>query len=383
MARFRRWLPGRHAFETRAGALMVRSEGYARTLGLTRLTIAYNGYCPERGAHNPTGTFKDLEAAPTLAYLREHATDHLVLASAGNTARAFAYASSEQAFPCCLVVAESMLHRLWLPRPQSPAVKTIVVKGSASYADAIGLSEHISGRFGIPGEGGARNVARRDGLGTTLLQYAIEHGSVPDHYVQAVGSGAGAIAAFEAALRLRDDGGFGTTIPKLHLVQNRAYAPIHAAWSRRLAAVVPEDAAAGAPDDVYADVLANAHPPYDAAGGVRSVLEATRGMTYGVDKAAAIAARHRFEELEGLPINEAAACACAGLEMAVAARTIRASDHVLLNITGGGERLIARDYASRPIRADFEWSLGTSDAELRAFLASWTSDFPAFGPRAA
>jgi len=54
--------------------------------------------------------------------------------------------------------------------------------------------------------GGARNIARRDGMGTTVLSAADCIGRIPDVYFQAVGSGTGAIAAHEANERLLEDG---------------------------------------------------------------------------------------------------------------------------------------------------------------------------------
>jgi len=52
------------------------------------------------------------------------------------------------------------------------------------------------------------NVARRDGMGTVMLEAAVTIGRAPDHYFQAVGSGTGGIAAWEASLRLKQDGRF-------------------------------------------------------------------------------------------------------------------------------------------------------------------------------
>ncbi|HNR59311.1 MAG TPA: cysteate synthase, partial [Methanothrix sp.] len=72
-----------------------RSEGLARELGLSRLYISFSGYWPERGARMATCSFKDLEAPPTVERLMERKEGQaLVVASAGNTARAFAQAAS-------------------------------------------------------------------------------------------------------------------------------------------------------------------------------------------------------------------------------------------------------------------------------------------------
>jgi cysteate synthase len=328
------------------------TERYARRLGLKRLLIAFNGYWPERGACNLTGTFKDLEAAPSIAYLREQGLGGLVLASAGNTARAFAYAGSEAGFPCLIVVAERMAHRLWLPRTPADVVRAIVLKGSSSYNAAIRLSHEITRRLGIANEGGARNVARRDGLGTTMLEYVRVTGRLPAHYVQAVGSGAGGIAAYEASLRLVRDGRFGSDLPKLHLVQNSPITPIHDAWTAGAPAVPPIDGVESEGKQVsemYADVLANFTPAYASVGGVRTALAATAGMTYAVTARDALEARMVFEQAENITIDKAAAVACAGLEQALGRGVIPPGDTVLLNITGGGEDLIRRDFDIQPV----------------------------------
>jgi cysteate synthase len=57
------------------------------------------------------------------------------------------------------------------------------------YTDAINLAGRIVKLPGMVPEGGARNVARRDGMGTMMLDAAVTIGKMPDHYFQAVGSG--------------------------------------------------------------------------------------------------------------------------------------------------------------------------------------------------
>ena len=88
----------------------------------------------------------------------------------------------------------------------------------------------MQSRPGFAAEGGARNIARRDGMGTVMLDAALKLERIPDHYFQAVGSGTGGISAWEAALRLRADGRFGSILSRLHLAQNLPNAPIYCAW---------------------------------------------------------------------------------------------------------------------------------------------------------
>ena len=321
-----------------------------RTIGTPNLTIAFNGYAPEIGAINPTGSFKDFEAAPTVLYFREHGIESMILASAGNTARAFAHAATTLDFRVILVIPERALERLWLPIRASDAVRLIVIDGSEDYALAINTAAQLSKIHGIEPEGGARNVARRDGMGTSLLEYARVEQRLPDHYVQAIGSGTGGIAAWEASLRLIA-AGLGDRLPRLHLAQNAPFSPIHAAWSDRSSDLHEADELAQIAQIAQIDalVLANRNPPYAVPGGVHDALHATDGSTYAVSNDEARSAARLFEESERLPIGPAPAVAAAALRQAANRGTIKADDRVLLHITGNNEKLIQRDYALHAI----------------------------------
>jgi cysteate synthase len=282
--RFGAWMPAEATVETTIGPAVFRSERLAEMLGLTDLSVAFSGYAPGVTARNVTGTFKDFEALPTLLYLREQGATGVVLASAGNTARAFAHAAGVLGFSTTIVVPEAAAASVWVPTKPTEHVRLIVLAQSADYTAAIRLAGAIAERYGMHSEGGARNVARRDGMGTTILEYARTERRLPRHYVQAVGSGTGAIAAWEAALRLQASGEFADPLPRLHLAQNVPFTPIHDAWTageeieperdvegqlRRIAAIA-------------APVLANRTPPFALEGGVRTALQATGGHTYAV-----------------------------------------------------------------------------------------------------
>ena len=344
------WLPPTTGCPTPIGPTVYQSEGLAEHLGLTHLTIAFNGYAPEIGATNPTGSFKDFEAAPTALYFREHGIESMILASAGNTARAFAHAATALDFRVILVVPERALERLWLPIRASDAVRLVVIDGSEDYALAIDTAAQLSTIHGIEPEGGARNVARRDGMGTSLLEYARVEQRLPDHYVQAIGSGTGGIAAWEAAQRLLA-AGVGGRLPRLHLAQNAPFSPIHEAWSDRATDLYEVDEPTQITQIAQIDalVLANRNPPYALPGGVRDALRATSGHTYAAANDEARSAARLFEETEGLPIGPAPAVAVAALRQAVDRGDIKPNDRVMLHITGNNERLIQRDFTLHAI----------------------------------
>ena len=336
--KFYDWLPVKGIIpEAAPGSITYRSSGLARELGFRNLYISYSGFWPERGAAMPTCSFKDLEAPPTMQRLKERGRDlALVVASAGNTARAFAHVASLIGWPIVLFVPEKDRHRMWITVESGP-VTLFYVKGD--YYRAIEVAEKVQSRPGYTPEGGARNIARRDGMGTVLLEAALTMGRIPQHYFQAVGSGTGGVAAWEAALRLNQDGRFGPALPKLHLAQNIPNAPIYYAWRGE----EPRPAA----EEMFDDVLYNRHPPYSLPGGVKDALEATRGEVYGATDAQAADAKRLFEAAEEIDILNAAAVAVAALIQAADRGAVGADDPILINITGGGVCRLAEE--ARPI----------------------------------
>ncbi len=349
--RFLDWLPVLEMFPGfEAGPVTYKSRGLADELGLESLFISFNGYWPERGARLPTCSFKDLEAAPTIERLKERGEKAtLVLASAGNTARAFVHAASLAGWPLLLFVPEKALDRMWTVLPNAAGQVTLVaVRGD--YYDAIVMAEKACSYPGFVPEGGARNIARRDGMGTVMLDAALFLGRIPEHYFQAVGSGTGGISAWEAALRLRGDGRFGDNLPRLHLAQNIPNAPIFYEWK----GLLPEPARA----DMFDDVLFNRRPPYAIPGGVRDALRETGGDVYGITDAEAKEAKRLLEESEEIDILNAPAVAVAALSQAVQEGRVRPNETILLNITGGGLARMREDYelqALRPLAKVKSW----------------------------
>jgi cysteate synthase len=361
--RYRSWLPVRRSFPGAGGPIAYRSEALARHLGMERLYVVFSGFWPERGANLETCSFKELEALAVLARVPRGEERSLVVASVGNTGRAFLQIASRYGLNVTVVVPERALPAMWTTVERSPRARLIVLAGHADYFDAIALSDLVAGREGHYPEGGARNVARRDGMGTTLLAAAEALGDVPAHYVQAVGSGTGGIAAWEMACRLRG-AGFGNGKCRLHLVQNEPFTPMVDAWradSRELASLDAEEARTRI-DALHALVLSNRKPPYGIVGGVFDVLTESGGAMYAVSRAEAVAAGVLFERLEGCDLEPAAEVALAGLVRALREGKIAPSDPVALNLTGGGQRRLDGEGRKRPAKPDIIFSSEEADA---------------------
>ncbi len=338
MFRYRRWLPGTRLLSGAGSSVTYKSEKLNRVIGLLNVWVVFNGYWPERGAALETPSFKDLEAWTVLSRIPERHEGVLVLASAGNTAAAFARACSLNGVPCLILVPEAALPNLGFPDAIDPCVKIVSLTGFTDYSDAIALADRVSQIDGFFPEGGVKNVARRDGLGTTMLNAVEEIGEIPHYYFQAIGSGAGAIAAYEAARRLVDDGRFGEEPPRLVLSQNLPFVPIYMSWKSRRRELVKIDEADGKKQtqQMAAQVLSNRRPPYSCKGGVFDILTETRGDVLTADNFEALHAKRLFEEIEGIDIDPASAVAFATLLKAAQYDGIEKDAMVLLNITGGG-----------------------------------------------
>ena len=200
---FSDWLPIQRTLKGSYAPVTYKSKGLADKLGLKNLWITFSGYWPEKGVEMKTCSFKETEAYSVGGRMDESMEKVLVVASAGNTARAFARVCSDNKIPLLLCVPEDNIDALWFDSPIDDCVKLICSESGSDYFDAIHLSNLAIQMDQFIAEGGAKNVARRDGMGTTVLSAVSTIGEIPEYYFQAIGSGTGAIAAWEANLRFR------------------------------------------------------------------------------------------------------------------------------------------------------------------------------------
>ncbi len=343
--KFADWLPVNRMLKGSSAPVTYKSKGLANYLNLPDLWITFSGYWLEMGALMQSCSFKETEAYSVCARLDPACGKALVVASAGNTARAFAKVCSDNHIPLLLCVPEGNLDSLWFERPLNDCVRLVATAKGSDYFDAIRLSNMAASMDGFIAEGGAKNVARRDGMGTTVLSAATTIGRIPDYYFQAVGSGTGAIAAWEANLRLIEDGRFGNHKMKLVVSQNSPFTPIYDAWEKGSRTILPidEEVARRQNKEIYARVLANRKPPYSPAGGLYDALEDTRGSVLKVTNQEARLAAQIFEETEGIDIHPAAAVAVASLMQETKKASFPKDAVIMLNITGGGEEHFRKD----------------------------------------
>lgn len=338
--KFSDWLPIKRALMGSSSPITYKSKGLAKYLKLNNLYITFSGYWPEIGATMKTCSFKETEAFSVCGRINSNEKRILVVASAGNTARAFAQVCSENNIPLLLSVPEDNINALWFDKPLNDCVKLICSKSGSDYFDAIHLSNIACQMSKFYAEGGAKNVARRDGMGTTMLSATTTIGEIPEYYFQAVGSGTGAIAAWEANLRFIEDGRFGNRKMNLMVSQNYPFKPIYDAWKANSRELLPinDYEARKQVEIIDAKVLSNRKPPYGIIGGLFDAMKDAGGDVLLSTNEEAKEAATLFEKTEGIDIHPAAAVATATLINEVKNKTILEDSLIMLNITGGGEQ---------------------------------------------
>lgn len=354
------WLPVNHFLQGSSAPITYKSKGLAALLKLNNLYITFSGYWPDRDAYMLTGTFKECEAYAVCGRLPEDFDDVLVVASAGNTARAFGRVCSENNIKLLLVVPDARRPKLWFKEELNPCVKLVTVGGNSDYYDAIRVADDICKMKGFVAEGGAKNVARRDGMGTTVLSAITTIGEIPDYYFQAVGSGTGAIAAWEANLRFINSGEYGNKKMSLQVSQNEPFTPMYDAWKENSRQLLPMDEADAKKrlSQIYADVLANRKPPYGIGGGLFDALTDTQGDMHSITNDEAKHAAQMFLQKEGIDIEPAAAVATASLMKCVEDGTVNRDAIIMLNITGGGIQRFKNTYPPVYLRTSMVIDIG-------------------------
>ena len=336
--RYAEWLPIKRTLKHSHAPVTYKSKGLAKELGMSNLYITFSGWCPKIGAGMSTCSFKETEAFSVCARLPKNNKRILVVQSAGNTARAFAKVCSDNKIPIVICIPVDSIHDMWFTKKLNDCVKIVAAPNGSDYFDAIALGEKICSDPMFMAEGGAKNVARRDGMGTTVLSAVETIGRIPDAYFQAVGSGTGAIAAWENNMRLIEDGRFGTNKMKIFVSQNAPFTLMHDSWKANSRALVDFTAEESrrASEVILAKVLSNRKPPYSLAGGLYDALSDTGGDVFTVTNDEIVQWIVRFYKREGYDILPAAATAVCSVAKALEQGKIKKDDVVMINVTGGG-----------------------------------------------
>jgi threonine synthase len=272
----------------------------------------------------PTGSFKDRQAAFTTSVLKAQGIGELVLASTGNAAAAYAAYCARAGI------------KFWVFLPSSvPAEKmrelalygAEVIKITGTYDQAKEIAADFAVRRGIYRDGGAKSISGKESMKTIALEIVEQLGwCAPDWYVQAVSGGIGPLGVLKGfvelhAARLID------RVPKLAIVQVEGCAPMARAWQQGQA-----KAEAVQPDTLIT-VLSTGDPGM-AYTILKKATDTYGGAMTAVSDGEAFRAMRRVARTEGYSMEPAASVAFAGLEKLISEGVIHPDERVVVNCSG-------------------------------------------------
>jgi len=335
--RYRELLPIRNPNPTlrlgEGGTPLIQAANLGMMLGLPNLFIK-----DER--QGPTSSFKDRQAAVTIAALKEGGVTEMVAASTGNVAIALsAYAARAGiklwAFVTSLVPGVKM-REIALYGSQ-------VVKITGSYDQAKQVAAEFARQRGLYQDMGARTVTAVEAMKTIAyeiaeqltLQLGPPPGSTkenpkwrtPDWYIQAISGGMGPLGVYKGFHELKELG-LIDRIPAIGPIQAEGCAPMVLSWKKGLEKAEPvlspktriETLATGDPGRTYVML--------------RSQVNETGGVFESVSDEDAFRAMHVLAKMEGISAEPASGVAFAGLFKLVRAGIIKPTDTVVVNCTG-------------------------------------------------
>jgi len=315
------------------GSPLIQAANLGMMLGLPNLFIK-----DER--QGPTSSFKDRQAAVTIAALKEGGVTEMVAASTGNVAIALsAYAARAGiklwAFVTSLVPGVKM-REIALYGSQ-------VVKITGSYDQAKQIAAEFAHQRGLYQDMGARTVTAVEAMKTIAFEIAEQltmqmgppsnssNGSpkwrTPDWYVQAVSGGMGPLGVYKGFNELKKLG-LIDRIPAIVPIQAEGCAPMVESWKKGLEKAEPvlspktriETLATGDPGRTYVML--------------RKQVNETGGVFESVSDEDAFRAMHVLAKMEGISAEPASGVAFAGLFKLVRAGIIKPTDTVVVNCTG-------------------------------------------------
>ena len=286
---------------------------------------------------NPTSSFKDRQAAVTIAVLKEAGLTEVVVASTGNVAIAYsAYASRVGiklwAFVSSSVPAEKMR--------EIAIYGTQVIKVTGTYDQTKQVAARFAQERNLYLDRGARSIPTVESMKTLAFEIAEQMAYLhpasryggrrwvaPDWYVQAVSGGLGPLGVAKGFRELYEMG-FIDHMPKLAIVQSAGCDPMVQAWEQGRAE--PVDVVH---PTTHITTLGTGRP------GRTYTLLYEYVKTYGgafvrVTDEDAFRAMHMVAKMEGLSMEPAAAVAFAGVIQMIREGLIQPHETVVINCTG-------------------------------------------------
>jgi len=335
--RYRELLPVRNSNPLlslgEGGTPLIQAVNLGMMLGTPNLFIK-----DER--QGPTGSFKDRQAAVTIAALKEAGITEMVASSTGNVAISYsAYASRAGiklwAFVTSLVPAVKM-REIALYGSQ-------VIKVTGSYDQAKQVAAEFARQRNLYLDLGARTITSIEAMKTIAFEIAEQltalQGQVipangkpsiwrtPDWYIQPISGGMGPLGVYKGFHELKKMG-LIERIPSIAAIQTEGCAPMVESFRQGLESAIPV-----ASPKTHIETLATGDPGRSYTL-LRSHILETNGTFESVTDEEAFRAMHVLAKMEGLSTEPAAAVGFAGLFKLVRSGVIKPHETIVVNCTG-------------------------------------------------
>src|SRR5512144_3225711 len=316
------------------GTPLIQAANLGMMLGLPNLFIK-----DER--QGPTSSFKDRQAAVTIAALKEGGITEMVAASTGNVAISYsAYAARAGiklwAFVTSLVPAVKMR--------EIAIYGSQVIKVTGSYDQAKQVAAEFARQRNLYLDTGARTITSIEAMKTIAFEIAEQlttmQGQIsktngklhpiwrsPDWYIQAVSGGMGPLGVYKGFNELKKMN-YIDKIPAIAAIQAEGCAPMVKAWKDRAENATPVKS-----PRTHIETLATGDPGRSYNLLAKRVNE-THGAFESVSDQEAFQAIHLLAKMEGISAEPAAAVAFAGLFKLIRNGVIKPTDVVVVNCTG-------------------------------------------------
>jgi threonine synthase len=289
----------------------------------------------------PTASFKDRQAAVTIAALKEAGITEMVAASTGNVAISYsAYCARAGiklwAFVTSLVPAVKMR--------EIAIYGSQVVKVTGSYDQAKQVAAEFARQRNLYLDMGARTITSIEAMKTIAFELAEQlttklgpmsqvNGNsrpiwrTPDWYIQSVSGGMGPLGVYKGFSELKKMN-FVDKVPAIAAIQAEGCAPMVSAWKEHAETATPVTS-----PRTHIETLATGDPGR-AYNILSKLVNETHGVFESVSDEEAFRAIHVLAKMEGISAEPAAAVAFAGLFKLVRAGIVKSTDVVIINCTG-------------------------------------------------
>ncbi|NTV37403.1 MAG: pyridoxal-phosphate dependent enzyme, partial [Anaerolineaceae bacterium] len=318
------------------GTPLIRASNLGLMLGCPNIYIK-----DER--QGPTASFKDRQAAVTIAALKEAGINEVVVASTGNVAISYsAYCARAGiklwAFLTSLVPAAKMR--------EVGLYGTQVIKVTGSYDQAKQVASEFAQQRGIYLDNGSKSVTCIEAMKTISYEIAEQLTAIqgpppkvngekhaatwrsPDWYIQSVSGGMGPLGVIKGFAELNSMA-LTNSVPKFGMIQVDGCAPMVHAWKQNLDVAAPVQS-----PKTLIHTLATGDPGRTYTLLRQRINRLTSGTFESVTDEEAFRAMHFLAKMEGLSVEPAAGVAFAGVVKLVRSGQIKPNETVVVNCTG-------------------------------------------------